>query len=380
MNLDEIFTYAVNNSVMISQWLIVCVAATSLLYLGIRLFAKDKLASEDVVIVERSSSADGVASSLVSPISPSIDEIMAQPGMASTGPTTFGGGLGAGPNPGLNRTSNVDSSGLQQELSKKDIEVRQLREEIEKVKSSSLDSTALRAKIDELQGKLAEYEILEDDIADLSKFKEENARLRAEIEALRTGASLNESFGIPADEEVGSMAEPESAEDALPGLTATSGVEADDGEPISKDELVAQFEATLETESKSEKSIDDVAPIKSEDDDGGPDFVAEFEVAVQQQKTAKVDNDDNGDNGESEGASDMPTGDDILAEFAESLGQDESDSVGPAGAVGLNTDKMLEEMVGLSESGDDDSGSALEEEMDTEKMASEASKLLSGEE
>ena len=37
-------------------------------------------------------------------------------------------------------------------------------------------SAELLAKIKDLEGKLAEYEIIEDDIADLTFFKEENAK------------------------------------------------------------------------------------------------------------------------------------------------------------------------------------------------------------
>jgi hypothetical protein len=43
------------------------------------------------------------------------------------------------------------------------------------------------AKIKELEARLAEYEIISEDIADLSFFKEENARLTKELEILRGG-------------------------------------------------------------------------------------------------------------------------------------------------------------------------------------------------
>ena len=47
---------------------------------------------------------------------------------------------------------------------------------------------ALQKKLVDLEARLAEYEIIEDDIADLSHFKEENMRLRDELAALRNGA------------------------------------------------------------------------------------------------------------------------------------------------------------------------------------------------
>lgn len=47
---------------------------------------------------------------------------------------------------------------------------------------------ALKARVGELQAKLAEYEIIEDDIADLSLFKDENKKLKDEVERLRAAA------------------------------------------------------------------------------------------------------------------------------------------------------------------------------------------------
>ncbi len=58
----------------------------------------------------------------------------------------------------------------------------------------------LQEKLDELQGKLSEYEIIEDDIADLSRYKEENNELRNELERLKkeTGARLDAAPSLAA--------------------------------------------------------------------------------------------------------------------------------------------------------------------------------------
>lgn len=50
----------------------------------------------------------------------------------------------------------------------------------------------LQTKIAELEAKLNEYEIIEDDIADLSRFKEENEELRRELEGLRRNATATD--------------------------------------------------------------------------------------------------------------------------------------------------------------------------------------------
>jgi len=54
------------------------------------------------------------------------------------------------------------------------------------------------AKIKELEARLAEYEIISEDIADLSFFKEENARLTKELEALRGGGGAPAAPAAPA--------------------------------------------------------------------------------------------------------------------------------------------------------------------------------------
>lgn len=76
-------------------------------------------------------------------------------------------------------------------------QIEQLKRELEQARAkersrsensvSKEDYDALQEKVTELQARLAEYEIIEDDIADLSMYKEENARLKAEITRLKGG-------------------------------------------------------------------------------------------------------------------------------------------------------------------------------------------------
>lgn len=90
-------------------------------------------------------------------------------------------------------------------LQTKEERIQELQSELEKMKdelsnmpvqaASSSDGGAanpnaeLQTKIEELQARLAEYEIIEDDIADLSMYKDENARLKQEVEELRARAA-----------------------------------------------------------------------------------------------------------------------------------------------------------------------------------------------
>lgn len=104
----------------------------------------------------------------------------ADPGMPSRAPTTLAPTPGAG----------VDT----QELEKLRIEIKEKEKAIEDLKKTAAaaqavtgagaapaDTKKLDDKIKELEGRLQEYEIISEDIADLSFYKEENARLQKEL-------------------------------------------------------------------------------------------------------------------------------------------------------------------------------------------------------
>ena len=94
-------------------------------------------------------------------------------------------------------------------------------------------------RISELEAKLAEYEVLEDDIADLSLYKEENARLKTELDRLKGG-------GAPSAEEAAEVPEPEESEDLVKEFAEAVGKDPDvegpepDPEPEAAPEPVAE--------------------------------------------------------------------------------------------------------------------------------------------
>lgn len=63
---------------------------------------------------------------------------------------------------------------------------------------SEADKKALEDKVKDLEGRLAEYEIISEDIADLSFYKEENGKLQKEIEALKGGGVTAAAPAAPA--------------------------------------------------------------------------------------------------------------------------------------------------------------------------------------
>lgn len=104
------------------------------------------------------------------------------------------------------------------------------------------------ARIKELEARLAEYEIISEDIADLSFFKEENARLTKELEALRGGGGAGPAApaapaesAAPAEPVADLAAELEAAAAAIPTEPAPA-----DGAGAIDDSLMAEFAAAVE--------------------------------------------------------------------------------------------------------------------------------------
>lgn len=91
------------------------------------------------------------------------------------------------------------SAASEEELAARDTKIAELLKELDTVrlalnandgddpaKTALRDEIAgLKSKYEEAQARLSEYEIIEDDIADLSMFKDENAKLKKELENLK---------------------------------------------------------------------------------------------------------------------------------------------------------------------------------------------------
>lgn len=290
----------------------------------------------------------------------------------------------------INRTSMEK---MMQELSQKNAEIELLKQaNIEASASASADVGDISSyleKIRDLEGRLAEYEIIEEDIADLSLFKEENTKLKRELEALKgsnnPGAESLESNSKQSQDEATTV-EKSSGDEPAP-----VSVQAD-----KQDDLVAEFAAVvdqLEDKVTDENSTREEAEPTVERDtnedieEATAELTADLEILNQslEKKETKP----------------APKEDDILAEFTKSLTQTEPtnkkidnkketptktsfvEETDPAdfdkedGSV--DTDKMLAEMAGFGAMGGEGPESALEGDVDTDKMAAEATKLLSSE-
>ncbi|OFZ31316.1 MAG: hypothetical protein A2622_01630 [Bdellovibrionales bacterium RIFCSPHIGHO2_01_FULL_40_29] len=88
------------------------------------------------------------------------------------------------------------------------------------------DTSALTGKIKELEARLAEYEIIADDIAELSQLRTDNARLKAQLAGGETAAAPRDA-----------------ANEAVSGDVANEVIEVD--VPVQDQNLLNEFEATI---------------------------------------------------------------------------------------------------------------------------------------
>lgn len=224
------------------------------------------------------------------------------------------------------------------------------------------DAAGVNARIQELEAKLAEYEILEDDIADLSLYKEENQRLRGEVERLKvSGGSAaagtsDPVVAAPAVEPV-ALAISEPAEEIAEEPTETVAEEAAP-EPAGEDDILAEFAEAVGQQDAAVKGPATLAVP----DTGNP--MADFESAVKVEKREEVLKSAAAPEATAD-AGPQAEADDLFAEF----------SGAEDGGASLDTDKMMAEMAALV-SVDPAGDPGLEESIDTDKMAAEADTLF----
>ncbi len=183
------------------------------------------------------------------------------------------------------------------ELEKKMQDVqKQLADTSEKAKSSNSGHDELEKKIKDLELRLQEYEIISEDISDLSHFKEENARLQAEIDALKgSGATPAPSNVTPIKPKLAAVEEPveemvEEPEEPIPARDETSasmfsGPASDESAEEPPVEDAALFDGVPEMEVKPPDPEENEASMAggSVIDD---DLMKEFEAAVEDQKNS----------------------------------------------------------------------------------------------
>ena len=236
--------------------------------------------------------------------------------------------------PAVLQKVNAEVEMLKKTLQSKDAEILQMKSSGNgKPGEAAVD---LQNRITELEAKLAEYEILEDDIADLSLYKDENAKLRLEIEKYKAGGVAE----APAPTAPVPVPAPAPVEDLSPQDSA--------------DSIVAEF-AQAVVEAPAAAAPPAAASIAAPDT-GNPmaDFESSLKALPSDPAEVTLPNEK----------------DDLFAEFAVGEPQAEGEA---APAAGLDTDKVLTEMANLSTG--DAAENALEDSVDTDKMVLEVTGL-----
>jgi hypothetical protein len=222
---------------------------------------------------------------------------------------------------------------LKQELDAKKAEVETLKSKAAKPHEDN--TPELLTKIRDLESRLAEYEIIEDDIADLSHYKEENEKLKKQ---------LADIGGAPADAA-------SAAETSAPAPAPE--VEPPVGPPMPTSEAVAAEPVANPLVEDFSKAVDNL----------------QAEVVAPAAPTAPT----LGQEEAAPGVAPDAAGD-VFSEFEEKTGD-----VDPLAELGeIDTNRMLEELQGLEIDTAAASADVLTETPDIDKMAQEAEGLKGG--
>ncbi len=260
-------------------------------------------------------------------------------------------------------SGGVDVSGLERELKERAVIIEELKKQVEAAKAADQGSSnELLAKIKTLEGKLAEYEIIEDDIADLSHYKDENARLKKELEQFkRGGPELVDQFAAAVDSSTGATAAAPSAaaKAAVPPASIEDVVQAvQTAAPAGAVAGNAEIGETIEFENDGVKVTPPPATPAVADVEAK---LAEAQSAIKSTVVAEPTN--------------VPTMKDAKKDIFAEFSGEQKENEDPLAALGeIDTNRMLEELKDLNI--DLQAGvETLDEAPNIDKMAEEAVKL-----
>jgi hypothetical protein len=347
VKLEKFLQYVTHHSEAMTQWLFLAVLFLAGAIVARGLFGKKgeepdgtKVAFSGTGAVRSAGDGDAIATAPAPELQAALIKIMEQ--TAKLESLSLGDLKPASP-----QEANTQVEALKRDIQAKETEIARLKAEGEARPSVETgpdgETGNLSARIKELEAKLAEYEILEDDIADLSLYREENSRLREEIEKYKSGGAAAPA-PVPTSSQDPSVATPGS-EDIVAEFAHAVGQEATpaDGEPVLTEVQIpdtgnpmADFENTVKLEKQIKPSP---AP-----ESAGHEPAAPTPAAAEEK-------------------------DDLFAEFTEDKPEGKEDELD----ANLDTDKMMAEMASLVNH--EPGGNALEEDVDTEKMVLEMTGL-----
>lgn len=187
MNLEQILQFIIAHNATIIEALIAAILVV-ILFLALRAFLGGDAPEES----SRTSMVE---------LEATLKKLIEQAGKVPLTVVPEGEAANAAASGGGELGSGTQAAQLSEQINtlRKELETKQ--KEIEQMKASGAGATAaapaglsdadkakLEAQIKDLQAKLQEYEIISEDIADLSFYKEQNAKLQRELEATKGGA------------------------------------------------------------------------------------------------------------------------------------------------------------------------------------------------
>ncbi len=144
-------------------------------------------------------------------------------------------------------TSKAEAAEREKKIKSLEAELAQTKAQLLKapVAAEGGVDPAMAQKLAELQNKLSEYAIIEEELADISRYKDENTKMRAQLEALQAGGTLPAETQpapqpldvAPANSEVVAAVETKSE----PEVTAPSVAEA----VVNEDQVLNDFQAAV---------------------------------------------------------------------------------------------------------------------------------------
>ncbi|WP_374033592.1 hypothetical protein ACES2I_12665 [Bdellovibrio bacteriovorus] len=160
---------------------------------------------------------------------------------------------------------------------------------------SSAEKEELNGKLRDLEARLAEYEIISEDIADLSRYRDENEDLKKQLEALKAGAPAA-AAAAPAEPVTAPApaAEPEPVAEPVPEPVAPAAevaaepaseapADSGGGSDLIDDDLMKEFAAAVEGQRALDKAAEKAGDGSEEAAKNGDEtnqLMSEFENFV----------------------------------------------------------------------------------------------------
>ncbi|UXR66196.1 hypothetical protein EZJ49_08025 [Bdellovibrio bacteriovorus] len=148
---------------------------------------------------------------------------------------------------------------------------------------SSAEKEELNGKLRDLEARLAEYEIISEDIADLSRYRDENEDLKKQLDALKAGGAVASAPEAAASEPAPAPAEAPAAEPAPDVAPPAEATPAEGGSDLIDDDLMKEFAAAVEGQRALDKAAEKAGDGSDESAKAGDEtnqLMSEFENFV----------------------------------------------------------------------------------------------------